>query len=253
MEFDDLLRHPDAALLRDARLLPSILVAAGLADGSAGNMQALFIVGVAGGGLVAPILAAASVDQRPHILAIVAVCAAGFAGLLIAPDSVPVVWALILGIGLGAGQAVAGVLYARRGRTPDHVAALSTVAQTGGYLIAATGPILASILHDATGSWTAPVTAFLVCSPSTPSRACARARPEAGKAGRLTSATGLMEARNRPDPMGSPFPPELSRRDRPPTCGTPRSDGHRGVRGIHPTVAVPFRTGASGLGRIVAF
>lgn len=142
--------------------LPSILVAAGLADGSAGNMQALFIVGVAGGGLVAPILAAASVDQRPHILAIVAVCAAGFAGLLIAPDSVPVVWALILGIGLGAGQAVAGVLYARRGRTPDHVAALSTVAQTGGYLIAATGPILASILHDATGSWTAPVTAFLV-------------------------------------------------------------------------------------------
>lgn len=142
--------------------LPSILVAAGMADGSAGNMQALFIVGVAGGGLVAPILAAASVDQRPHILAIVAVCAAGFAGLLIAPDSVPVVWALILGIGLGAGQAVAGVLYARRGRTPDHVAALSTVAQTGGYLIAATGPILASILHDATGSWTAPVTAFLV-------------------------------------------------------------------------------------------
>ncbi len=142
--------------------LPSILVAAGLADGSAGNMQALFIVGVAGGGLVAPILAAASADQRPHILAIVAVCAAGFAGLLIAPDSVPVVWALILGIGLGAGQAVAGVLYARRGRTPDHAAALSTVAQTGGYLIAATGPILASILHDATGSWTAPVTAFLV-------------------------------------------------------------------------------------------
>ncbi|MBM4525639.1 MFS transporter [Rhodococcus hoagii] len=142
--------------------LPSILVAAGLADGSAGNMQALFIVGVAGGGLVAPILAAASVDQRPHILAIVAVCAAGFAGLLIAPDSVPVVWALILGVGLGAGQAVAGVLYARRGRTPDHVATLSTVAQTGGYLIAATGPILASILHDATGSWTTPVTAFLV-------------------------------------------------------------------------------------------
>lgn len=142
--------------------LPSILVAAGVADGTAGNMQALFIVGVAAGGLVAPILAAASLDQRPHILAIVVVCAAGFAGLLIAPDTAPVVWALILGVGLGGGQAVAGVLYARRGHTPDHVAALSTVAQTGGYLIAATGPILASLLHDATGSWSAPVTAFLV-------------------------------------------------------------------------------------------
>ncbi|WP_305093114.1 MFS transporter [Prescottella sp. R16] len=142
--------------------LPSILVAAGVADGAAGNMQALFIVGVAAGGLVAPILAAASVDQRPHILAIVAVCATGFAGLLIAPGTAPVVWAVILGVGLGAGQAVAGVLYARRGRTPDHVAALSTVAQTGGYLIAATGPILASLLHDVTGSWTVPIVAFLV-------------------------------------------------------------------------------------------
>lgn len=141
--------------------LPSILVAAGVSDGAAGNMQALFIVGVATGGLVAPILAAASVDQRPHILVIVAVCAAGFAGLLIAPGSAPIVWASILGVGLGAGQAIAGVLYARRGRTPDHVAALSTMAQTGGYLIAATGPILASRLHDATGSWTAPVTALL--------------------------------------------------------------------------------------------
>ncbi len=85
----------------------------------------------------------------------------GLRRLLIAPDSVPVVWALILGIGLGAGQAVAGVRTPARAY-PDHVAALSTVAQTGGYLIAATGPILASILHDATGSWTAPVTAFLV-------------------------------------------------------------------------------------------
>ncbi|WP_430334775.1 MFS transporter [Rhodococcus sp. ACT016] len=141
--------------------LPSILVAAGVSNGTAGNMQALFIVGVAAGGLVAPILAAASVDQRPHILAIVAVCAAGFAGLLIAPGTAPVAWALILGVGLGAGQAVAGVLYARRGRTPDHVAVLSTVAQTGGYLIAATGPILASWLHGRTGSWTVPLGAFL--------------------------------------------------------------------------------------------
>ncbi|WP_241566183.1 MFS transporter [Prescottella agglutinans] len=141
--------------------LPSILVGAGVDDAVAGNMQALFIVGVATGGLVAPILAGRATDQRPHIVAIAAVCAAGFAGLLVAPTAAPAAWAMVLGGGLGAGQAVAGVLYAHRGRTPDHVAALSTVAQTGGYLIAASGPLLASWLHAVTGSWTVPIATFL--------------------------------------------------------------------------------------------
>ncbi len=65
--------------------LPSILVAAGAGRRQRRKHAGAVIVGVAGGGLVAPILAAASADQRPHILAIVALCAAGFAGLLIAP------------------------------------------------------------------------------------------------------------------------------------------------------------------------
>ncbi|MCL2535232.1 MAG: MFS transporter [Nocardiaceae bacterium] len=141
--------------------LPSILVAAGVAETTAGNMQALFIAAVAVGGLIAPILAGMAVDQRPHIIAIVAVCAVGYVGLLAAPDVAPAAWAVVLGIGLGAGQAVAGVLYAHRGRTPDHVAALSTVAQTFGYVLAATGPVLATALHGLTGSWTAPILAFV--------------------------------------------------------------------------------------------
>ncbi len=53
--------------------------------------------------------------------------------------------------------------------------------------------------------------------------------------------------------MGFPFPPELSRRDRPADVWYATIRWSPGVRGIHPTVAVPFRTGASGLGRIVAF
>lgn len=141
--------------------LPSILVDAGVSESTAGNMQALFIVGVATGGLVAPILAGRAVDQRPHIVAIVSICAVGFGGLLLVPTAAPAAWALVLGCGLGAGQAVAGVLYAHRGHTPDHVAALSTVAQTGGYLIAATGPLLAAWLQARTGSWTVPLAAFL--------------------------------------------------------------------------------------------
>ncbi|MGY3680601.1 MFS transporter [Streptomyces sp. TE33382] len=141
--------------------LPAILVDAGVTGATAGNMQAVFIVGVAVGGFLTPVLAAARTDQRPHLLGIVLVCAGGYAGLLAAPAAAPALWAVVLGIGLGGGQAVAGVLYVKRGKDHEHVAALSTVAQTGGYLLAAAGPVTASVLHTMTGTWTVPLVVFL--------------------------------------------------------------------------------------------
>lgn len=141
--------------------LPAILVDAGVAGTTAGTMQSLFIVGVAVGGFVLPVLAAARADQRPHLVGIVLVCATGYVGLLAAPGSVPALWSLLLGAGLGGGQAVAGVLYVKRGRDHEHVAALSAAAQTGGYLLAATGPLTASVLRTATGTWQAPLLMFL--------------------------------------------------------------------------------------------
>ncbi|MFF8714848.1 MFS transporter [Streptomyces sp. NPDC015184] len=137
--------------------LPAILVASGVAEGTAGTMQSLFIVGVAVGGFLTPVLAAARTDQRPHLLVVLLVCASGYAGLLAAPAAAPALWSFVLGAGLGGGQAVSGVLYVKRGRDHDHVAALSTAAQTGGYLLAAAGPVAAAALHTATGGWTVPL------------------------------------------------------------------------------------------------
>ncbi|MGW1191923.1 MFS transporter [Streptomyces sp. NPDC002559] len=137
--------------------LPAILVDSGVAEGTAGTMQSLFIVGVAVGGFLTPVLAAARTDQRPHLLAVILVCASGYAGLLAAPAAAPALWSFVLGAGLGGGQAVTGVLYVKRGRDHDHVAALSTAAQTGGYLLAAAGPVAAAALHTATGGWTVPL------------------------------------------------------------------------------------------------
>ncbi|WP_320775470.1 MFS transporter [Streptomyces sp. CRN 30] len=126
--------------------LPSILIGSGLTGDAAGRA-----------------------DQRPHILATVLVCVAGLTGLLLAPGATAsTVWVVVLGMGLGAGQALPGVLYARRGADHDHVTALSTMAQTCGFLLAATGPPLAAFLHTATGTWTASlvalVAALLVCA-----------------------------------------------------------------------------------------
>ncbi|WP_051871696.1 MFS transporter [Streptomyces sclerotialus] len=141
--------------------LPSVLVAAGVSRTAAGTHQAVFILGIAAGGFAAPALAARRADQRPHIAGAIAVPLAGFAGLLLAPVAAPALWAAVLGVGLGAAQSLAGVLYVRRGVDQQHVTALSAMAQTCGYLVAATGPALAAWLHTATGSWQALLSAFL--------------------------------------------------------------------------------------------
>ncbi|MFJ8471271.1 MFS transporter [Kitasatospora sp. NPDC094011] len=140
---------------------PTILVDAGLSRTTAGTDQAVLILGVAVGGFLAPTLAAARRDQRPHILGVVVVCALGLIGMLLAPAAGAPVWAGILGIGMGGGQALAGVLFTRRGTDQDHVAALSTMAQGVGYLISALGPALVALLHGGTGSWDVPLLALL--------------------------------------------------------------------------------------------
>ncbi|MBD0674216.1 MFS transporter, partial [Streptomyces sp. CBMA156] len=141
--------------------LPTVLVDAGLSRTAAGTDQAVLILGLAVGGFLAPALAAAGRSQRPHILGVVAVCVCGLLGVVLAPAAGAPLWAAVLGIGMGGGQALAAVLFVRRGTDADHVAALSTMAQTWGYLFAATGPALTSALHSASGSWTPPLLALV--------------------------------------------------------------------------------------------
>ena len=142
--------------------LSTILVAGGTSASTAGIAQSLYIIGIGVGGFIAPTLAGRRSEHRVHILGTIGVCAVGLVGIMFTHNTAAVIASFILGAGFGAGQSLPGVLYAHRGKTPDRIAALSTFAQTGGYLIAATGPLLATGLHAATGSWNASVIAMLV-------------------------------------------------------------------------------------------
>ena len=127
----------------------------------------------------------------------VALCAAGYTGLLLAPGSATYVWCLLFGFGQGAPLALAlGYIVAR---VPDshHAAQLSTMAQSVGYLIAAAGPFAMGALHGATGSWKLPIVMLLVLA-----RADAADRaggvPEPVRAGsqpRLSERYALMRSR----------------------------------------------------------
>ena len=115
-------------------------------------------------GLLGTLLCAATIsrlrDQRAIAIAISALMFIGILGQLTLP-SLGLVWISSIGIGSGASIVLALALLGLRTHHHGQSAALSGMAQSIGYLLAATGPIVISVLHDATGGWMLSLTVLL--------------------------------------------------------------------------------------------
>ncbi|MGB7425314.1 MAG: MFS transporter [Ornithinimicrobium sp.] len=143
--------------------LPSIYRAAGISASSAGLLLAVATLSGIPMALLIPSWAAHSKDQRYFPVVLSAVAASGFLGLLIAPTAIPVLWAVLIGTGLGGNFPLVLTLIVLRTDNPDDTSSLSTMAQGLGYLVAAAvGPFAVGVLHDLTGGWTWPVVALVV-------------------------------------------------------------------------------------------
>jgi CP family cyanate transporter-like MFS transporter len=140
--------------------LAAILQDAGVSPSRAGVLLAVTMGLGAPVSLVLPRLAARSPDQRPYVVGLLVCSLVAYLGLLLAPAAAPTLWAISLGIGLGAFP-LALVLLGLRARSSAGTAALSSLAQGGGYLLAATGPVAVGALHDLTGGWTVPLSVLL--------------------------------------------------------------------------------------------
>jgi CP family cyanate transporter-like MFS transporter len=64
---------------------------------------------------------------------------------------------LLLGLGGGATLVLALTFQSQRAGSAGDAAALAGMAQSIGYLIAATGPLLLGILHQSSNGWTLPL------------------------------------------------------------------------------------------------
>jgi len=136
--------------------LPTILKDAGYSEGAAGGLQAL-----ANGiqflpAFLVPVLAARRRDQRGIMAATVSVAVVALVGLLLAPG-VAAVWIVLLGLAQGASLGLALMLPFLRGGSPQAVAALTAMALSVGYLVAAIGPALLGVAHDLSGGWNVPL------------------------------------------------------------------------------------------------
>ncbi len=140
--------------------IPKILTEAGASTGFAGSMVALFSAVGFLAALGAPSLCIRIANPYPVVLACGVSYLVGFAGLLWAPMSAPIVWIVVVGLGPSTFP-MALTLINLRTRTAAGSAALSGFTQGLGYAVACIGPLMFGVLHDVTGGWTWPFALLL--------------------------------------------------------------------------------------------
>jgi CP family cyanate transporter-like MFS transporter len=115
------------------------------------------------GGIVMPTVLARvrSAVLLPVLFSILT--AVGYAGLLVVPDVLPLLWAIILGVG-GFCFPTALALIPASSRDPLVTARLSGFVQPFGYCLAAVGPFLVGIAYGRSGDWTLILTVLIVAT-----------------------------------------------------------------------------------------
>ncbi|MFJ2031848.1 CynX/NimT family MFS transporter [Streptosporangium sp. NPDC087985] len=141
--------------------VPMIFSDAGLPNDQAGYLLSLTHLAQMAATLTIPVLAGRARSQVPHVTVATVLTIVGYAGLLMAPAAAPWLWMIILGLGQGASIALALLIIALRAPDPASVTALSAVAQSAGYALAALGPFLIGLLYQSSGGWTLPLLAGL--------------------------------------------------------------------------------------------
>lgn len=140
---------------------PSIEQDQGISPTAAGwHLFLLQMTSIVGNLGTAALLHRAS-GQRRIGIGISALLVVAVGGELLEPG-LSLLWVILSGVGVGSCIVFALSLFGLRTHNSTQAAALSGMAQSVGYLLAALGPVLFSLLHDATGGWTWPLGILLV-------------------------------------------------------------------------------------------
>ncbi len=137
--------------------LPDILISKGWAPVQAGYMLSLMQLTGIPFNLLIPAIAERMKDQRLATGAAALLSIAGYVLLLTDHPLTLTVAVVLMGIGQGAMISLVLMFFALRTKHAADAAALSGMAQSIGYALAAAGPIGLGLLHDAAGSWALPI------------------------------------------------------------------------------------------------
>ena len=141
--------------------LPTIEATSGISPEQSGVHLLLFqAVGAFAGLAISRLLRGSGSQTTAAITASIPILI-GVLGLLAFP-SFGALWAVITGMGVSSSFVVCLTLMSLRGRTSQETTKLSGMSQSLGYIGAAIGPVVAGLLAEATGGWTASLTLLAV-------------------------------------------------------------------------------------------
>lgn len=135
----------------------------GWSAAASGSLFAVMSACQACSALLLPVLARKHQDRRPWLWLTLAFQAAGYAALAFMPNVAPVVWVLLLGVGLGGCFSLSLIVALDHLPDPAQAGALSALMQGGGFLMASLPPWIVAALHGATGGYVAGWQLHLVC------------------------------------------------------------------------------------------
>lgn len=135
--------------------LPEVLIDNGTSETQAGLLLGLISLIAVPISLIISPLAARRDSQSGWIVGLGVLGMAGVLGLLIAPAAAPLLWSVLVGLGMSV-FSLALTVIALRARDAQETASLSGMAQGFGYLLAGVGPFLFGLLHQVSGGWTVP-------------------------------------------------------------------------------------------------
>ncbi len=137
--------------------LPEILQGMGYSMSAAGWMLFLMQFAIIPFSFIIPILAERMKNQILLVVAISVLFILGITGVLIGNSSFVPISVIMIGIGAGSAFSLSMMFFSMRTSNAVEASDMSGMAQSFGYLLAATGPIVFGALHDMTDSWTMPL------------------------------------------------------------------------------------------------
>jgi CP family cyanate transporter-like MFS transporter len=140
--------------------LPQVFQDGGASAAAAGWLLFVFQAVAVSTSLAVPAVLRWARDQRALATMSSAVLLAGYLGLLAAPGWT-LLWTVVIGLGGGACLVLALAFLSLRAQDATVAGALSAMAQSIGYLLAAAGPVIFGLLHTVSAGWRGPM--ILMC------------------------------------------------------------------------------------------
>lgn len=141
--------------------LPEIMHSRGYSENASGWMLSIMQFALMPFTFFIPIIADKIKNQRPLVLFTSLTYIIGVGGLLLT-NSIPTLWVILIGVGTGSAFSLSMMFFTLRSNNGKEAAALSGMAQSIGYLLAASGPVIFGALHDITDGWALPLSTLIV-------------------------------------------------------------------------------------------